>query len=120
MPDRWLAGAVTPHEAVGLVQSGRHVFLHGACAASQVLERALAERAVHLHDVVAYQLHKAGPEPLAAPELAGHVRIAAMFCGAGIREAVAEGRAELLTTIAHPDHRQELRQLASGRRVFSR
>lgn len=94
MAPNWLTGAQTPAEVVSLVQRGHHIFLHGACAASHVLERALAERAVHLHDVVAYQLHKVGPEPLAAPELAGHVRLVALFCGAGVRAAVAEGRAD--------------------------
>ncbi|MDB5098992.1 MAG: acetyl-CoA hydrolase/transferase [Cyanobacteria bacterium RYN_339] len=90
----WQQRAVSPAEAVGVVQSGHHVFLHGACATSHVLERALAERAAHLRDVTAYQLHKAGPEPLVAPELEGHVRVVAMFCGPAVRQAVAEGRAD--------------------------
>jgi acyl-CoA hydrolase len=94
MPTSWQRRAVSPLDAVALVQSGHRVFLHGACATSHVLERALAERAVHLRDVTAYQLHKAGPEPLVAPELEGHVRVVAMFCGAGVRQAVAEGRAD--------------------------
>jgi 4-hydroxybutyrate CoA-transferase len=94
LSDDWRGQAVSPAEAVGRIESGQHIFLHGACAASDVLERALAERATHLHGVVAYQLHKAGPEPLAAPELAGHVRLVAFFCGPGVREAVAEGRAD--------------------------
>lgn len=90
----WQARAVSPAEAAARVESGQHLFLHGAAAAPHGLERAIAERAVHLHGVVAYQLHKVGPEPLAAPELDGHVRLVALFCGAGVRQAVMEGRAD--------------------------
>jgi 4-hydroxybutyrate CoA-transferase len=92
--EHWTQRAVDPMAAVALVESGHRLFLHGACAASEVLERALAERAPHLQEVVAYQLHKAGPEPLAAPELEGHIRLIALFCGPGVRQAVADGRAD--------------------------
>lgn len=90
----WLADATTPQEAVKLVASGHHLFLHGGCATSTVLEAALAEHAKNLEHVTVWQMHKEGGEPLAAPELAPHVRIHSLFCGAGIRQAIAEGRAD--------------------------
>ncbi|HEY9720899.1 MAG TPA: acetyl-CoA hydrolase/transferase C-terminal domain-containing protein [Oscillatoriaceae cyanobacterium] len=92
----WQARALTPAEAVRLVRSGQHVFLHGGCAAALPLEAALAERARELEGVTVYQMDKEGPEVLADPELAGHVRIRAFFLGAELRRAVAEDRADYL------------------------
>jgi acyl-CoA hydrolase len=94
MPRDWLADATTPEQAVRLIRGGHHVFLHGGCATSLVLETAFAEYAKCLEDVTIFQIHKEGGEPMAAPELAGHVRIKSLFTGAGLRSAVAEGRAD--------------------------
>jgi acyl-CoA hydrolase len=96
MPRESLPHAVTPDEAVALVGSGMHVFLHGGCAVSLPLEAALARRARALEGVVVYQMHKEGPEVLLDPALAGHVRVNALFLGAGARDAVAEGRADFV------------------------
>jgi acyl-CoA hydrolase len=90
----WLADATTPEQAVRLIRGGHHVFLHGGCATSLVLENAFAEYAKCLEDVTIFQIHKEGGEPMAAPELAGHVRIKSLFTGAGLRSAINEGRAD--------------------------
>ena len=90
----WQARAASPGEAAALVRSGQRLYLHGDCAASLPLEAAIAARAPAPEGVVAYQVHKDGPEVLAAPALAPHIRIVSLFCGAGIRRAVAEGRAD--------------------------
>lgn len=90
----WQARAEAPEDVVAHVQSDQHVFLHGGCAVSQPLEQALAVRAARLSGIMAVQMHKEGPEPLADPGLEGHVRIKALFCGQGVRQAVAEGRAD--------------------------
>lgn len=94
MSESWKTKAMSPEEAVRLVKSGHRVFLHGGAASSYPLEAALAKRAKELQDVTVYQLHKEGQELLAQPDLAGHVRIQALFVGAGVREAVNDGRAD--------------------------
>ena len=86
----------SPDEVVSRVEDHQSIFLHGGCATSLVLERALAERAHTFQDLRVIQMHKEGPEPLAAPELSGHVRVGSLFCGPGIREAIAEGRADYI------------------------
>lgn len=94
MSKDWLASATTPDEAVRRIRSGHHVFLHGGCATSLVLENALAVHARSLEDVTVFQIHKEGGEPLAVPELDGHLRIKSLFTGAGLRTAINEGRAD--------------------------
>jgi 4-hydroxybutyrate CoA-transferase len=96
MINAWMEKSRTPMEAVGGIASGQRIFLHGGCAASLPLEAALAERARQLVGIEVYQMHKEGAEALAAPELAEHVRIKSFFCGPGIRQAIAEGRADYI------------------------
>jgi acyl-CoA hydrolase len=94
--NEWMWEARSPEEAVRLIESGHRIFLHGGCASSLPLEKALAERARGLSNLQVFQMHKEGPEVLAAPELAPHVHITSMFCGKGVRQAIAEGRADYL------------------------
>lgn len=94
MHSDWLGHAVPPEDAVKHIKSGDRVFLHSGCATSLPLEAAFAEYAKNLRDVTVMQLHKDGPEVLADPALQGHVRINALFLGAGNRQAVAEGWAD--------------------------
>lgn len=96
MTSTWRDRAVRPEEAVQLLRTGHRVFLHGGSAVAAPLEAALARRALDLDHLEIYQLHKEGPEPLVAPALAAHVRVHALFCGANIRSAIAEGRADYI------------------------
>jgi acyl-CoA hydrolase len=61
-----------------------------------VLLDALVQRASELRDVEMVHLHLEGSAPHAAPELAASFRINALFVGANVRAAVAEGRADYL------------------------
>ncbi|MDB5101875.1 MAG: 4-hydroxybutyrate coenzyme transferase [Cyanobacteria bacterium RYN_339] len=88
--------AVTPAEAVSQIHDHARIYVHGDCAACLPLEAALAERARGLEGLRVYQVHKDGPEVLADPALAGRLRIQSLFCGAGVRQAVAEGRADYI------------------------
>jgi acyl-CoA hydrolase len=92
----WQSRAVSAEQAVQLVQSGHRLFLHGGCAVALPLEAALAQRALQLEGLVAYQMHKEGHEALLEPQLSGHVRVKSMFCGPEARAAVNEGRADFL------------------------
>lgn len=90
------AAFVTADEAVWQIRSGNRVFLHGAAATPQVLLKALADRAMRLHDVEIVHLHANGPAPHVAPSMQGHLRHRALFIGDNTREAVNAGRADFV------------------------
>lgn len=107
----WQARGVAPADVVAHVRSGHRLYLHGDCAASLPLEAALAARAPQLGGVRAYQVHKDGPEILADPAVSPHIRLVSLFCGAGVRAAIAEGRADYV-----PVHLSDIpRQIKAGR-----
>ncbi len=64
--------------------------------APQALVKALAERKDQLRDVEIVQLHTEGVAPYAAPDMAGHFRVNALFVGGNIRGAVNDGRADFI------------------------
>jgi acyl-CoA hydrolase len=86
---------VTAEEAVSVVESGMHVFVHGAAATPTRLLDALVARS-DLEDVTLYHMHTGGPAPFAAPEHAGRFRSVSFFVGAPLRPAIAEGRADFI------------------------
>jgi 4-hydroxybutyrate CoA-transferase len=85
---------VSAAEAVGGINSGDQVFVHGGAATPTALLTALTERAQDLTDVGIVHFHTQGPAPHLAPEMAGHFRHKALFIGANARQAVNEGRAD--------------------------
>jgi len=87
---------VSAEEAVRVVRSGDRVFVHGVAATPHALLDALVARADELRDVEVTHLHTEGPAPYAAPEMAGHFRTNALFVGANVRRAIAEGRGDYL------------------------
>jgi acyl-CoA hydrolase len=91
----WRARAVSAAELVARVRDADRVFVHGAAATPTPLLDALAERR-ELSDVRLYHLHLAGPCRFAEPEGPAGVRSYSLFTGAGLRSAVAEGRAEFV------------------------
>jgi acyl-CoA hydrolase len=86
---------VSAAEAVSVITSGMHVFVHGAAATPTTLLDALAARR-DLDNVTLYHMHTGGPAPFAAPEHAGRFRSVSFFVGAPVRKAVAEGRADFI------------------------
>jgi acyl-CoA hydrolase len=72
-----------------------NVFIHGAAATPTPLLDALARRA-DLTGVKLWHLHLEGPLAFTAPEHAGRFRSISLFTGAGLREPVAEGRADFV------------------------
>ena len=83
-------------EAVALIRSHTRVFVHGGAATPLVLLEALVRRADELEGVETVHLHLEGGAPHAKREFARAFRPNAFFCGANLREAVAEGRADYL------------------------
>jgi acyl-CoA hydrolase len=88
----------TAEQALRLIDSGMRVFVHGAAATPTVLLEALAQRALsaNLTGIETVHLHLDGPAPHAAPALEHHIRANAFFCGANLRRAIAEGRADYM------------------------
>ncbi len=87
---------VTASQAIATIQSGARVFVHGGAATPEVLLDALALRASELHDVETVHLHLEGRAAHLAPEHAAAFRPNALFCGANVRDAVAERRADYM------------------------
>ncbi len=93
----WTKGAKSPAEVVRLVESGHHVFLHGACATPTTLIDALAaDPRSSLRDVSLYHLHLLGDAPFARPEQAGRFFSRSLFTGASLRKPIEEGRADFI------------------------
>lgn len=86
----------TASDAVSRIASDSRVFVHGASATPTILLRALAARASELRNVETVHLHLEGDAPHAAPGLAQAFRPNALFSGANIRAAIAEGRADYM------------------------
>ena len=85
---------VAPSEAVSVIQSGDHVYIHPGCAVPQVLVEAMVERYQELRDVEVCHLLGVGEAACARPEMKGHFRHNAFFIGKNVRKAIWDGRAD--------------------------
>lgn len=88
-----MTAVTTADDAVALVRSGMHIFVHGAAATPTPLLDALARR-TDLADVKVYHLHTEGDMAFAAPEHRDRFRSVSLFTGPALRSAVNEGRAD--------------------------
>lgn len=86
---------VSPEEAIAQgVKSGDRVATGHACGEPQALMEALVAAAPNLKNVEIIHMVAMGPAKYAAPEYEGIFRHNALFVGAGVRKAIAEGRAD--------------------------
>ena len=85
---------VSAEEALGRIQSGSRVYLHGGAATPHVLVDALVARTPGIRDVEIVHMHTDGPAPYVAPGMVPHFRHNALFIGPNVRQAVQEGRAD--------------------------
>ncbi|MGD9712959.1 MAG: acetyl-CoA hydrolase/transferase family protein [Thermomicrobiales bacterium] len=85
---------VSAQEALSVVQSGHHVYLHEVAMTPSVLVDALCDRARSLEGVQTVSLHTEGPAPYVDPQMEGHIRHNALFAGANVRAAINDGRAD--------------------------
>jgi acetyl-CoA hydrolase len=83
----------TAAEATQAIQSGNHVYVHGASAFPQALICAMVERAGELRDVEIVHLHTNGDAPYVEPRYKESFHHRALFVGPNVRRAVLEGRA---------------------------
>lgn len=86
---------VTAGEAVSVIQSGDHVYIHANCALPQVLVDAMVDRYEELHDVEVAHLLAVGDAPYVKPGMEGHFRHNSFFIGKNVRKAIWEGRADV-------------------------
>jgi acyl-CoA hydrolase len=91
----WQKQAKDADEAVSHLRSGMHVFIHGAAATPSPLLEAMVRRK-DLSDVHLFHLHLEGPLPFADRVHSDRFRSVSLFTGAGLRTAIAEGRADFM------------------------
>lgn len=91
----WKSRATSADAVVSHITSGMNVFVHGAAATPTPLLDALARR-TDLGGVKLWHIHLEGPLAFTAPEHAGRFRSISLFTGPGLREPVAEGRADFV------------------------
>ena len=84
----------TLEESVNIIKSGDRVFVHGGAATPKHLVKAMTQRAPELRGVEVVHLHTEGEAPYARPEYAESFTTNALFVGANVRQAVAEGAAD--------------------------
>ncbi|MFN8493984.1 MAG: acetyl-CoA hydrolase/transferase C-terminal domain-containing protein [Caldilineaceae bacterium] len=84
----------TLEEAVSVIRSGDRVFIHGGAATPKQLLKAMTDRAAELLEVELVHIHTEGEATYAKPEYARSFHTNALFIGANMREAVAEGIAD--------------------------
>lgn len=87
---------VSASDAVKLVKSNSRVFVHGAAATPSILLDALVARSAELTGIETVHLHLEGRAPHIDKQYASAFRPNALFCGANIRSAVAEKRADYM------------------------
>jgi acetyl-CoA hydrolase len=85
---------VGAEEAVSVIRSGDHVWIHPGCAVPEILVDAMVARYEELENVQVSALLGVGEAAYVRPEMEGHFRHNAFFIGKNVRSAVWEGRAD--------------------------
>ena len=86
---------VTPaQQALSVIESGMRVYIHPGTATPKVLVDHLVDIHHRVENVEIIHILTFGDCPYAAPEMEGHFRHNALFCGGNVRQAVNEGRAD--------------------------
>jgi 4-hydroxybutyrate CoA-transferase len=91
----WARKAVSAEEAVGRIQSGMNVFVHGASATPTPLLKAMVLRK-ELEGVRLYHIHTSGETPFVEPGCEGRFFSVSLFTGPALRKPIEEGRADFM------------------------
>jgi acetyl-CoA hydrolase len=92
---------VRAEQALRLVESGDHVYIHPGAAEPETLVLALIRRAPELRDVEIYHLMTLGNADYVKPDMEGHFRHVAFFVGSNVRDAVNSGRADYMPVLLY-------------------
>lgn len=87
---------VSAQEAVSIIASGHRVFVQTAVSAPHRLIAAMTARANELRNVEIVHLHTEGPAPYVQEQYRQSFHTNALFVGANVRAAVAEGEADYI------------------------
>jgi 4-hydroxybutyrate CoA-transferase len=101
MPTSPAPVVLTAAQAVADVRSGERVFIGSGAASPDELVAALTARGPELRDVGVFHIFTLGPAPYVSPEHAGSFRHVALFVGPNVRNAVWEGRADMIPVHLH-------------------
>jgi len=91
----------TAAEALEVVKSNDRVYIHQGSNEPEELVRALIARGHQLRGVEIVHMMTTGNADYAKPEFEGHFRHNAFFVGGNVRQAVQEGRADLIPIFLH-------------------
>ncbi len=94
--DKYVSRRTTAAEAVACIRSGDSVFIHPGCAVPGQLVQALVARAGELRDVKIIHILTKGMADYVRPEMVDSFRHVALFSGSNVREAINEGRADIV------------------------
>jgi len=86
----------TAAAAIQTISNGAQIFLSGNCSIPTKLLAALVQRARSgdLADITIHQVLTIGDADYVSPDMAGKIRVNAMFIGPNVRAAVQDGRAD--------------------------
>ncbi|MCF8338561.1 MAG: 4-hydroxybutyrate CoA-transferase [Bacteroidales bacterium] len=88
--------AISPEEAVKVIEPGNRVFIHSVALAPKVLIDAMVARAPELHDVSLLHIHTEGSAPYVDEKYEGIFHLDSYFVGANVRKATQAGRADYI------------------------
>jgi len=86
----------TAGEAINRIRPGSHIFVGTACGEPQALTRALGEKGERIEDAELFHFVTLSQSPYAQAQFAYRFRPNTFFIGPGVRDAVAEGRADYI------------------------
>jgi 4-hydroxybutyrate CoA-transferase len=94
--DKYLSKRRTAAEAAQVIRSGDCVYIHPGCAEPEQLVKAMIARAPELRKVKVIHLLTRGIADYVLPEMSESFRHVALFSGSNVREAINEGRADII------------------------
>ena len=87
---------MSPEQAINQIRPGSHIFVGTACGEPQALTRALGEKGERIEDAELFHFVTLSQAPYAQAQFAYRFRPNTFFIGPGVRDAVAEGRADYI------------------------
>jgi acyl-CoA hydrolase len=94
--DKYLSKRRTAAEAARVIGCGDCVYIHPGCAEPEQLVQAMVARADELRQVKVIHILTRGIADYVLPGMEGSFRHVALFSGANVREAINEGRADIV------------------------